>query len=65
MKSKQIITVFIVGIIFIILAIVFKVLHWMLAPELLAIGTLLLIISFILFTIKLFTSKKFKDILNK
>ncbi|WP_028890331.1 hypothetical protein [Tenacibaculum ovolyticum] len=65
MKSKQIITVFIVGIIFIILAITFKVLHWMLAPELLAIGTLLLIISFILLIIKLFTSKKFKDILNK
>jgi len=65
MKSKPIITVFIAGIVFITLAIVFKVLHWMFAPELLAIGTLLLIISFILFIIKLFTNKKFKDTLNQ
>ena len=65
MKLKYPITIFIIGIIFIILATLFKILHWMLAPELLAIGTLLLIISFILSIIKLFTNKKIKDILNK
>jgi hypothetical protein len=65
MKLKYIITVFIVGIILITLGALFKVLHWMFAPELLAIGTVLQIIAFILFIIKLFTNKKFKDILNQ
>ena len=65
MKLKYIIFVFIVGIILITLGALFKVLHLMLAAELLTVGTTLQIIAFILFIIKLFTNKKFKDTLNQ
>lgn len=65
MKLKYIIFVFVVGIILITLGALFKVLHLMLAVELLTIGTILQIIAFILFIIKLFTNKKFKDTLNQ
>ncbi|CAM1348582.1 gliding motility protein GldL [Tenacibaculum insulae] len=65
MKLKYIISIFVLGIIFITLGALFKVLHLMLAVELLTFGTILQIIAFILFIIKLFTNKKFKDTLNQ
>ncbi|QXP72800.1 gliding motility protein GldL [Tenacibaculum sp. AHE15PA] len=65
MKLKYIIFVFIVGIILITIGALFKVLHLMLAVELLTAGTILQIIALILFIIKLFTNKKFKDTLNQ
>lgn len=65
MKLKYIIFIFILGVILIFLGALFKILHWMLAPELLTIGTILQITASLLFIIKLFTNKKFKDILNQ
>lgn len=65
MKLKYIIFVFVVGIILITLGALFKILHLILAVELLTAGTILQIIAFILFIIKLFTNKKFKDTLNQ
>ena len=49
----------------VIVGALFKILHWMLGPELLILGTALQIIAFLLFIIKLFTNKKFKNILNQ
>lgn len=65
MKLKYIIFIFIIGIILISAGALFKILHWMLGPELLTIGTILQILAFLLFIIKLFTNKKFKDLLNQ
>lgn len=65
MKLKYIIIIFIIGFILITIGALFKILHWMYAPQLLTIGTFLQIIASILFIIKLFTNKKFKDILNQ
>jgi len=65
MKLKYIIFIFIIGIVLIFVGALFKILHWMLGPELLILGTALQIIAFLLFIIKLFTNKKFKNILNQ
>jgi len=65
MKLKYIIFIFILGLIIISMGALFKVLHWMFASELLTIGTTIQIIAFLLFIIKLFTNKKYKDILNQ
>lgn len=65
MKIKHIITLFILGVIFITIGALFKILHWMYAVELLTIGTILQIIALFIFIGKLFTNKKFKDILNQ
>lgn len=65
MKLKYIIFIFILGIILIFIGALFKILHWMLGPELLTIGTILQITASLLFIIKLFTNKKFKNILNQ
>lgn len=65
MKLKYIITIFVLGIIFVTLGALLKILHWMYGPELLTLGTFLQIFASILFIIKLFTNKKFKDLLNQ
>tara|TARA_R110001599_G_scaffold72832_3_gene201805 strand:+ start:9902 stop:10099 length:198 start_codon:yes stop_codon:yes gene_type:complete len=65
MKLKYIIFIFIIGIVLIFVGALFKILHWMLGPELLILGTALQIIAFLLFIIKLFTNKKIKNILNQ
>ncbi|WKD85098.1 hypothetical protein KCTC32516_00437 [Polaribacter huanghezhanensis] len=65
MKLKYIIFIFITGVILICAGALFKILHWMLGPELLISGIMLQIIAFLLFIIKLFTNKKFKAILNQ
>lgn len=65
MKLKYIITVFVLGIVFVTLGAFFKILHWIYASELLTTGTFLQILASILFIIKLFTNKKFKNILNQ
>ncbi|MCT4699284.1 gliding motility protein GldL [Tenacibaculum haliotis] len=65
MKLKYIITLFVIGIILITLGALFKVMHLMGGSQLLTAGTVLQIIAFILFIIKLFTNKKFKDTLNQ
>ena len=65
MKLKYIITLFVIGIILITLGALFKVMYLMGGSQLLTAGTVLQIIAFILFIIKLFTNKKFKDTLNQ
>ena len=65
MKLKYIITIFILGVILITIGALFKILHWMYGAELLTIGTVLQIIALFMFIGKLFTNKKFKDILNQ
>lgn len=65
MRLKYIITIFVFGIICITLGALLKVLHYAYGSELLTLGTVLQIIAAILFIIKLFTNKKFKDILNQ
>lgn len=65
MKVKHILAVFILGLIATLLGATFKVLHWQFAPELLVTGTFLQVIAGILGIWKLFTSKAFKEFLNR
>ncbi len=65
MKVKHILGLFILGLIFTILGALFKVLHWMLAPELLTLGTFLQVIAGIFGIWKLFTTTDYKKFLNK
>ncbi len=64
MKIKHIIALFILGLICTILGAMFKVLHWMWAPELLILGTFTKVIAAILAIWKVLTTNKFKDFLN-
>lgn len=52
MNKKLITTIFFLGAFFAITGSLFKLLHWMFAPELFVTGITLLIISFILFVVK-------------
>lgn len=65
MKVKHILTIFILGLICTLLGALFKILHWQFAPELLTAGTFLQVIAGILGIWKLFTTKEFKEFLNK
>ncbi len=65
MKVKHILTILIIGFICTLLGALFKILHWMGAPELLVAGTFLQVIAGILGIWKLFTTKSFQDFLNK
>lgn len=65
MKVKHIITIFILGFIFITIGALFKILHWQFAAELLTVGTFLKLISGVLLIWKILTNKKFKDFLNQ
>lgn len=65
MKVKHILALFILGLICTVLGALFKVMHWQFAPELLAGGTFLQVISGFFGIWKLFTAKEFKKFLNK
>ncbi len=56
MNTKLITTIFSLGIFLIIAGSLFKLLHWMFAPELFITGIALLVISIILFVIKKVTN---------
>ncbi|TVZ52567.1 gliding motility protein GldL [Dokdonia sp. Hel_I_53] len=65
MRVKHILALLIVGFICTLLGALFKILHWMGAPQLLIAGTFIQAISGVLAIWKLFTSHAFKDFLNK
>lgn len=65
MKLKYIIVVYIIGMLLITAGALFKIQHWMFASEFLTAGTVIQLIAFILFIIKLLTDKNFKNILNQ
>lgn len=65
MKVKHILALLIIGLIASLLGALFKIMQWQFAPELLIMGTFLKVIAGILGIWKLFTSKKFKEFLNR
>jgi uncharacterized membrane protein YjjP (DUF1212 family) len=64
MKIKHIILVYLIGFIFLFLGALLKILHYQFGPELLTIGTLIILLTGFLLIVKIITNDKFKDFLN-
>ena len=64
MKVKHIITIFLFGLILMIIGALFKILHWPGSVMLIIISTALKVIAGLLAIWKLFTVDKFKEFLN-
>ncbi len=64
MKTKYIITIFIIGCIILIIGSMFKIMHWPLAGTLIITATGIQAIAALIAIWKVLTTDKFKDFLN-
>ena len=64
MKTKYIISIFIIGCISMLVGSMFKIMHWPYTSQLIITGTALQVLGALLTIGKIFTSDKFKDFLN-
>lgn len=65
MKNKYIVVILLIGIMFTIIGVMFKIMHWPGAGLMLILGGALKISSILLLIIKLLTNDKYKEFLDK